>query len=273
MNAQTTSPSRGAGFHARLLASYAEGPPIRRDRCFHGLVLLLQLVTLALLAVPIGNQRSSALPRSTAPSENSVLVHFEVKETPRPSVATPPAPPPLPPPPATPRPAPTEVVPAPEPAAPAPPPADVVPRRVYGVRRVLARGIGVGSADEPGLIVKPGNTVDGRADSLTATAADLVPTPPTASTAVDRAPIPVERPRPHYSETLRRARAEGTVTARLLVGADGAVDSVVVVSDIGHDSAALATRAFRAFRFQPALRDGIPVAVWIVHRIRFEFEE
>ena len=33
------------------------------------------------------------------------------------------------------------------------------------------------------------------------------------------------------------------------------------------------TAAFLRFRFRPALKDGRPVAVWIRHRIRFEFQE
>ena len=43
---------------------------------------------------------------------------------------------------------------------------------VYGVRKVFARGLGSGPGESPGLVVKQGNSVDGRADTLTATAAD-----------------------------------------------------------------------------------------------------
>jgi len=100
------------------------------------------------------------------------------------------------------------------------------------------------------------------------TAGPLVPV-----STVDVAPVPVHRVKPSYSDTLREARASGTVTARLLVDVDGTVKAVEIRDDFGLDSGALARAAFAQFRFRPARRDGVAVAVWIVHRIRFEFQE
>jgi protein TonB len=160
-------------------------------------------------------------------------------------------------------------------AAPAPTPTaapDQPVRRVYGVRKVYARGLGAGSAGGAGLVVKKGNTVDGRADTLTATEADLQGELAALST-VDRAPGPLHRVKPRYSEALVAARASGTVTAYLLVDVDGSVVDVNVTEDIGYDSREVAEAAFRQFRFSPALKGGEPVAVWILHRIRFEFQE
>lgn len=149
----------------------------------------------------------------------------------------------------------------------------VAPRRVYGVRQVLAKGLGEGGeAPRMGLVVKRGNTLDGVADTLTATEADLAG-PLVALSTVEQAPEPVHRVVPAYSAALVAARASGTVTARLLIDIDGRVAAVEVLEDIGHDSRELAVAAFRQFRFRPALRGGEPVAVWIVHRIRFEFQE
>lgn len=169
-----------------------------------------------------------------------------------------------------------------EPAAEPPVPADApvaapadapAPRRVYGVRQVFAKGIAEGGgAPRMGIVVKRGNTLDGVADTLTATAADLGAAPVSLST-VDEAPRPLHRVAPVYSEALLAARASGTVTARLLIDAEGGVADVVVVEDIGYDSRDLAVAAFRQFRFSPARRGGQAVAVWIVHRIRFEFQE
>lgn len=161
-------------------------------------------------------------------------------------------------------------LPASAPAEPDPaPPA----RRVYGVRKVLARGLGSGAGDAgAGLVVKRGNTLDGMADELTATPDDLRGQLAALST-VERAPVPEHRVKPHYSEALLAARATGTVTARVLVDREGRVAAVVVTEDIGHDSADVAAAALRQFRFRPALRHGEPVTVWIIHRIRFEFQE
>jgi protein TonB len=146
-------------------------------------------------------------------------------------------------------------------------------RRVYGVRKVLARGLGSGASNAgAGLVVKRGNTLDGVADELEATPDDLRGQLAALST-VDRAPVPEHRVKPRYSEALLAARATGTVTARVLVDREGAVAAVVVTEDIGHDSADVAAEALRQFRFRPALRHGEPVAVWIIHRIRVEFQE
>ncbi len=156
--------------------------------------------------------------------------------------------------------------PADEPQAPPP------PRRVYGVRKVYARGLGSGAGSGSGIVVKRGNTLDGVADTVVALPEDLQGTLAPLST-VNRAPEPTHRVKPKYSETLRENRATGTVAARLLVDIDGTVRAVEIVADIGFDSRELAVTAFRQFRFRPALRAGEPVAVWIVHKIRFEFQE
>lgn len=145
-------------------------------------------------------------------------------------------------------------------------------RRVYGVSKVYARGLDAGAADATGLITKLGNTTSGPPDTLTATDADLRGELAALST-VDQAPVPVSRIKPEYTPALVAARASGTVAAYLLVDIDGSVREVHVTEDIGHDSRAVAAAAFARFRFQPALKNGTPVAVWILHRIRFEFQE
>ncbi len=164
----------------------------------------------------------------------------------------------------------TPVVAAPDPE---PVPTAPAPRRVYGVRKVMARGLGSGSgAGSVGLVTRRGNVLDGVADTLTATAGDLRGDLAALST-VERAPEPVHQVKPRYSEALIAARAGGVVTAKLLVDAEGSVADVVVLEHIGHDSAQLAADAFRQFRFHPALRHGEAVAVWIVYRMRFEFQK
>ncbi len=146
------------------------------------------------------------------------------------------------------------------------------PRRVYGVRKVFARGLGAAEGGGSAIIVQRGNTLDGRADTLTATERDLRGSVAPLST-VTRAPNPIERHKPGYSEAMRAARVRGTVTARLLIDTAGDVRRVEIVQDIGYDSRDLAIAAFEKFRFEPALRGSTPVAVWITHKIRFEFQE
>lgn len=153
-----------------------------------------------------------------------------------------------------------------------PAPAQVPPRRVYGVRKVYAQGLGAGGQEAGGLVTRLGNSLGGAPDTLTATAADLQGRLAPLST-VDQAPEPQRRVKPEYSAAMRRARAEGVVAAYLLVDADGSVRDVRVIEDFGLDSAEVAAAALARFRFRPARRAGQPVAVWILHRIRFEFQE
>ncbi len=168
------------------------------------------------------------------------------------------------------------VVEAEEPAAVAPqtpePAPAKPPRRVYGVRKVYAKGLGSGASSADGLVTKQGNTLGGQRDTLTVTAADLQGELAALST-IDKAPEPVHRAKPGYSPDMRKARAEGVVSAYLLIDADGSVQDVKITADIGWDSAQVATEALRRFTFRPAIKNGEAVAVWILHRIRFEFQE
>jgi protein TonB len=170
----------------------------------------------------------------------------------------------------------TRVVASPEPLAETEPEPVVAPqppaRRVYGVRKVYARGLGKSGQAGGGLVARQGNSLGGAPDTLTATAADLQGKLAALST-VDQAPEPVHRVKPDYSTAMRKARTEGVVTAYVLVDTDGTVRDVRVTSDIGQDSAQVASAALSRFRFRPAVRHGQPVAVWILHRIRFEFQE
>ncbi len=155
---------------------------------------------------------------------------------------------------------------------PAPAEKPVAPRRVYGVRKVYAKGLGTGGQGGGGLVTKQGNTLGGQPDSLIATEADLKGKL-AALSSVDQAPEPVHRAKPGYSPAMRKARVEGQVTAYLLVAVDGSVKDVKITADIGWDSREVATAALRRFRFRPAQKNGQPVAVWILHHIRFEFQE
>lgn len=138
------------------------------------------------------------------------------------------------------------------------------PRRVVRMSTALTNREETSGRSRPGV---PGGARTG-AGGGPGTAGPLVPI-----STVDVAPVPVHRVKPAYSDALREARASGTVTARLLIDVDGTVKVVEIREDLGLDSGALARAAFLVFRFRPARRDGVAVAVWIVHRIRFEFQE
>jgi TonB family protein len=105
------------------------------------------------------------------------------------------------------------------------------------------------------------------------------PSAPTASTApdetetpktsVDTKPIPLNNPRPGYTELARQNRVQGTVTARVLVGADGRVKNVRVVRGLPDGLTDQAISAAYNIKFKPAFKDGKPVAFWAPVIIEF----
>ena len=253
-------------------------PPCPTDRAVSAAVSLSLALVLAAGAI-LATVQLPVRPLLAAPAKQAVTVRLTEVSVPRPRQPEPVVVPRLEPETilAAPvdRPAP-EVAPEPVAAAPQPAPeaaastAEPV-RRVYGVRKVYARGLGSGD-EAAGLVTKQGNTLTGPPDTLTATAADLQGRVAPLST-VDRAPEPLLRVQPTYSAAMRKARSEGVVAAWLLIDADGVVRDITITEDIGADSRDVAAEALTRFRFRPAERGGQPVAVWILHRIRFEFQE
>jgi protein TonB len=71
-------------------------------------------------------------------------------------------------------------------------------------------------------------------------------------------------PDPAYSDEARKAKLQGLVTMRVLVGADGRVRDVQVTRGIGLGLDENAVRAVRGWQFLPAKdAEGHPAATWI----------
>ncbi len=82
-------------------------------------------------------------------------------------------------------------------------------------------------------------------------------------------------PPPIYPAIARRREQQGTVTVRVLVGADGSVERAEVADSSGFDTlddAALETVRSR-WRFVPARHGGIAVESWVLVPIRFTLIE
>ena len=82
-------------------------------------------------------------------------------------------------------------------------------------------------------------------------------------------------PPPVYPAIARRRAQQGTVTVRVLVGADGSVERAEISDSSGFDSlddAALETVRSR-WRFVPARHGGIAVESWVLVPIRFALLE
>ena len=80
--------------------------------------------------------------------------------------------------------------------------------------------------------------------------------------------------RPTYPVSMREAGREGVVPLEALIGLDGTVTSVRVLSAQVHpDFAIAAVDAVRQWRFSPTLLNGVPVEVVMTVSVRFDLGE
>jgi TonB family protein len=74
-------------------------------------------------------------------------------------------------------------------------------------------------------------------------------------------PRAIYSPEPEFSEEARRIKHQGEVTLLATIGADGRTRDLVVVRSLGMGLDEKAIEAVRTWRFDPAKKDGRPVAV------------
>jgi TonB family protein len=88
-----------------------------------------------------------------------------------------------------------------------------------------------------------------------------------------RAPMKIKDVRPTYPGAMRDAGLTGVVPLEAIIGRDGTVSSVRVLSAQVHpDFAIAAVDAVRQWRFTPTLLNGTPVEVVMTVRVRFDLE-
>jgi periplasmic protein TonB len=83
------------------------------------------------------------------------------------------------------------------------------------------------------------------------------------------APRPVSTPDPEYSEEARKAKYQGTCVLWLVVGPDGRPRDIKIARSLGLGLDEKAIEAVRQWRFEPAMKDGKPVAVQINVEVSF----
>jgi len=74
------------------------------------------------------------------------------------------------------------------------------------------------------------------------------------------APKALYTPEPEFSEEARKAKYQGVVTLDIVVGPDGRVHNAKVVHSLGMGLDEKAVEAVRTWKFDPAKKDGRPVA-------------
>ena len=83
------------------------------------------------------------------------------------------------------------------------------------------------------------------------------------------APRPIYAPDPEYSEEARKAKFQGIVVLWMIVTPDGRTHDVRVARTAGMGLDEKAIEAVRTWRFEPARKDGQPVAVQISVEVSF----
>jgi periplasmic protein TonB len=84
------------------------------------------------------------------------------------------------------------------------------------------------------------------------------------------APRPIATPDPEYTDEARRAKYEGTCVLGMIVGPDGKPRDIRVQRSIGMGLDKKAMEAVQQWRFNPATKDGQPVAVQISVEVSFK---
>jgi TonB family protein len=83
------------------------------------------------------------------------------------------------------------------------------------------------------------------------------------------APRAVYAPDPEYSEEARKAKWQGTVVLWVVIGPDGKPRDVRVQRSLGMGLDEKAIEAVRTWKFDPAKKDGQPVAVQVNVEVNF----
>jgi TonB family protein len=82
-------------------------------------------------------------------------------------------------------------------------------------------------------------------------------------------PRPIYAPDPDYADEARRERIQGTCFLWLVVSAEGLPRDIRVKQPLGHGLDEKAIEAVKRWRFEPAQKDGKPVAVMINVEVTF----
>ena len=93
--------------------------------------------------------------------------------------------------------------------------------------------------------------------------------PNAPATSVDTRPVLLTHIAPRYTEVARKNQVQGSVTMRVLVGADGEVKQIRITRGLpdGLDDQAIA--AVRQSKFKPATKDGQAVPFWLLLSVEF----
>lgn len=142
-------------------------------------------------------------------------------------------------------------------------------QRVFGLERVHSSGLGAGGAMRDAVVGRIGNTLNA---PINDTAANVVSEGVSVQGEIATVATITSKPsiitmvKPEYTQEMIENEVEGVVRVRVLVDIDGKVKDVEVLDELGHGASEAIIEASYKMRFAPAMRDGQPVAVWIIIR-------
>jgi TonB family protein len=83
------------------------------------------------------------------------------------------------------------------------------------------------------------------------------------------APRVIYQPDPEYTEEARKAKYQGVVVLWLIVGQDGRTKDIRISRSLGMGLDQKAVEAVKQWKFEPAKKDGVPVAVQLNVEVNF----
>jgi TonB family protein len=86
------------------------------------------------------------------------------------------------------------------------------------------------------------------------------------------APRVGHKTQPVYTEVARKEKVQGRVVLRAVINAEGVIEDVEVVEGQPYGLSEAAVAAVKEWRFEPALHNGDPVAVFYLLTINFRLE-
>jgi TonB family protein len=73
----------------------------------------------------------------------------------------------------------------------------------------------------------------------------------------------LSKPEPRYTQAARKAGVIGTVVLRVVFASDGEVKNLIVVRPLGYGLTTQAVKVARQIKFDPAMKDGNPVSMYM----------
>jgi TonB family protein len=85
-------------------------------------------------------------------------------------------------------------------------------------------------------------------------------------------PVPVNRPRPNYTESARYNKIQGVIRVVVEVDEQGKLGAILIIKGIGYGLDEEAVKAVRMLKFKPALIAGKPAAFWVPIDVEFNLK-